>query len=1231
MSSPTPNGESHEPEESQYTIGWICALQEEYEVACKMLDRRFKGPRTSNPKDDNTYEFGQISDHYVVIGSLPFGDYGTNSAAAVARDMVRSFPRLRFALLVGIGGGAPTRRDDIRLGDVVVGASGGRHGGVIQLDAVKRRKLLDGSISTQLWRNLNNPPNVLLRALPKVRARYNDPDEPDMIAENIKRMAKRLDFKRPSEDRLYRTDYPHQGGLNCDDCDIERLEPAAERVAGARVVKIHYGTIGSSNSLMKVVDERERYANDPDLRILCFEMEAAGLMNTIPCLVIRGICDYADSHKNDEWHKYAALTAAAYTRELLHVLQAERVTGQPSWNNVLDEVRTLRNDFRQDREDRRNGVALSWIAEDNDKKWRDDTHVNYYSKRHPGTGYWFENHPEFLAWVSGQARTLLCHGPPGAGKSVIAAIAIKHLLSRQNGEETKCAYLYCNYGRKDSVKQTANSLLSVLLRQLCEIVGLPNLIRDRPQRAPLSLQEISAALLEITRGYGYIFIVIDALDECSPDARETLLETMIELQGRTSLCLMVTSRGDFRAIQNRFAPCSKIEIKAVTEDVQAFIKDGIKHITHLSEHSLLRDYIPKKVAQTASSLFLSAKLQLESLKNTDTEQDIEDRLEKLSTGPKGLKKVYDESIERIDQLDHTQRHRTYGLLSWIFHYVYQSVGITIEQLEHALGVREGDTQFNQRNIPNVHSIISRCGGLVSFNKKRGVVEFAHETVHQYFKDNPNIFERNLVAQRYISLACVSYLSCFESRQLNKDDTLFYEYAASYLGYHARLAGPKTEIDNLILDFLGDETREYPAYDAIYDSNRFAKPDHKHWSKMSRPPLKTRNLHLAAYFGLEELVNYLLDHGVNIDATARGRRTALHSVIRERQDNIVRLLVQRGADINAQDSCGATPLHYASYCNNAKPLMELLIRANADTFAKDKFGATILHKLIRRLYNMNPYGNISPYTEAECSGSMELKIKSGVDLNARNDEGRTALSITIQGKYQILIKQLLDSGATVDAWSGIRAFETKAKNKLDGTDMIVLGHIAANPVERERFAAYHAAIEGQHEEVKRLLDPDKTLIGVHDPLLRVALIRSARQGHDAVVQVLLEAGLDCNAVDREFRPKVGTGDENECEPQLVLYEAAKSGQDSVVRIVLKAGADIEGKGFSNMTALHIAAQQGHKAVVRTLIDFGANIDARSTADNTPLDVAIRKKHFPIIRLLRGNLEPVSRPRKRRVND
>jgi nucleoside phosphorylase len=81
--------------------------------------------------------------------------------------------------------------------------------------------------------------------------------------------------------------------------------------------EIHYGIIASGNTLVKAAGTRDKIVEDIGEECICFEMEAAGLMNHFPCLVIRGICDYADSHKNDRWQRYASATAAAYGKELL--------------------------------------------------------------------------------------------------------------------------------------------------------------------------------------------------------------------------------------------------------------------------------------------------------------------------------------------------------------------------------------------------------------------------------------------------------------------------------------------------------------------------------------------------------------------------------------------------------------------------------------------------------------------------------------------------------------------------------------------------------------------------------------------------------------------------------------------------------------------------------------------------------------------------------------------------
>ncbi|KKO96833.1 hypothetical protein THAR02_11062, partial [Trichoderma harzianum] len=117
-----------------YTIGWICAIPTEYVAAQAFLDEKHEGPDYTSPNDNNDYTLGKIGRHNIVIAVLPNGEYGLSSAASVARDMLHSFPNIRIGLMVGIGGGAPSSKHDIRLGDVIVGVSNKGKGGVVQYD-----------------------------------------------------------------------------------------------------------------------------------------------------------------------------------------------------------------------------------------------------------------------------------------------------------------------------------------------------------------------------------------------------------------------------------------------------------------------------------------------------------------------------------------------------------------------------------------------------------------------------------------------------------------------------------------------------------------------------------------------------------------------------------------------------------------------------------------------------------------------------------------------------------------------------------------------------------------------------------------------------------------------------------------------------------------------------------------------------------------------------------------
>jgi nucleoside phosphorylase len=108
------------PRREQYTVGWICALPTELMAAQAMLDEKYPDLPSTNVRDSNVYTLGRVYNHKVVIALLPTGVYGTTSAATTAKEMLFSFPNIRFGLLVGIGGGIPSNANDIRLGDVVV-------------------------------------------------------------------------------------------------------------------------------------------------------------------------------------------------------------------------------------------------------------------------------------------------------------------------------------------------------------------------------------------------------------------------------------------------------------------------------------------------------------------------------------------------------------------------------------------------------------------------------------------------------------------------------------------------------------------------------------------------------------------------------------------------------------------------------------------------------------------------------------------------------------------------------------------------------------------------------------------------------------------------------------------------------------------------------------------------------------------------------------------------------
>jgi nucleoside phosphorylase len=334
-----------------YTVGWVCALPKEQTAATAMLDRRHPDlPKP--PTDHNTYTLGTVGSHNVVIACLPMGKYGTNSAAVVATRMLDTFPCIKFGLMVGIGGGIPPK---VRLGDVVVSTPTKKYPGVVQWDFGKAEK---GGHFERIGA-LNNPPTQLLTALSKLETeRETKGSQIPRYLDELAKMFPLLVPKYIKSDSL-KDPLLSSKGLRDDRegwlaflsmiwamiwAAIVSLfkflvgqafapgHPVAENgvVEGGqkapRDMEVHFGLIASGNQVVKDAVFRDEINRQMEGNVLCLEMEAAGLSDDFPCLVIRGICDYADSGKTKEWQWHAAAVAAAFAKELLSVVPAHEVS-----------------------------------------------------------------------------------------------------------------------------------------------------------------------------------------------------------------------------------------------------------------------------------------------------------------------------------------------------------------------------------------------------------------------------------------------------------------------------------------------------------------------------------------------------------------------------------------------------------------------------------------------------------------------------------------------------------------------------------------------------------------------------------------------------------------------------------------------------------------------------------------------------------------------------------------
>lgn len=307
---------------SGFEIAIICALPIEADAIDALFDNHWDddGPAYDKANGDlNAYSTGSIGRHNVVLAHMP--GIGIGNASIVASHCRWSFPNIKLAIITGVCGAVPYNpagNQEIILGDVIIST------GVIQYDLGQRRP--DEFQRKDTLLDSLGRPNAeirgLLQKLQGIRCR-NELSTKIQKYLQVLRKEPELQAVSPgaSKDWLFKSSYRHvQDGQLCDGhCSPDqlilrdRLNERADETPPAP--KVHFGLVASGDTILKSAEHRDVVARRDG--VLGFEMEGAGVWENFPCVVIKGACDYADSHKSKVWQRYAAATAAACTKAFL--------------------------------------------------------------------------------------------------------------------------------------------------------------------------------------------------------------------------------------------------------------------------------------------------------------------------------------------------------------------------------------------------------------------------------------------------------------------------------------------------------------------------------------------------------------------------------------------------------------------------------------------------------------------------------------------------------------------------------------------------------------------------------------------------------------------------------------------------------------------------------------------------------------------------------------------------
>ncbi|KAK2790832.1 hypothetical protein FQN53_008656 [Emmonsiellopsis sp. PD_33] len=840
---------------------------------------------------------------------------------------------------------------------------------------------------------------------------------------------------------------------------------------------------------------------------------------------------------------------------------------------------------------------LKWLT---DLEYSDKQN-DFYSRRQEGTGQWLLDAPEFCTWVNKSNQTLFCPGIPGAGKTILTSIVIRHLEDTFGHDaDIGISYIYLNYNRQN--EQLPINLLASLLRQLVQARGvlLPGIKelfeRHRPKNTRPLLSEIMGVFSLVAKQYSRLFVVVDAIDEYdnSYGNRSLFLSSIFQLQKQANANLFVTSRHipDIQIEFDRHGS-SNLGIHAADQDIERYV---VGHMFQLpsfvkASDSLQRDIVAQ-IMGTVDGMFLLAQLHLQSLVGKRSPKALRIALERLPKGSNAYDSAYDMAMERIQGQVIDARDLALQALAWV---TFAKRPLSPLELQHALAVEEETTEFDEDNISTLHDILSVCVGLLTVDEGATNIRLVHYTTQDYLQRTI----MNWVPDIHVTITriCLTYLS-FDvfaegdpERLIIDGNHAFFHYAADLWGCHAMEAMPA--VTDIILQFsklhrsVAIVHRRFSGKVCYYFTDM--SKEHERMSSWGGPLA----MHLIAHFDLAMMIRPLVNQGIAADSGDYRGRTPLSYAASNGNEAVIKALLKYGVEVDSMDLYGLSPLAHAILSRRVG-IVRLLLDGGAGIEYGDKYAAQPLAVAI----------------EVQSKEILTLLLDRGAEVNAWiTDTEETPYRLNRPHERRPPLK-MPRAARTYDMYSpGLLCMYNPRQAPLSQASC--LGHEAITRLLLDRGAEIdhrdthnqsplsHASFRGHESTVRLLLDRGAE-VDTLDFCGCTPLIHALTGGHEAIALLLLDQGANAHFKDKRGR-------------NLIFY-ATTIGSVTLTQRLMDQGVDVFAKDNTNRTPFFHAVSSGNVTLTKLLMTRGVEISGKDAAGRTPLFHAAFTGNLNLVKLL-----------------